>query len=90
MRKGGWLRFDFSWQTRILIVLHSTQMLFFMLTITSQMLPLCLNLEPNTEVLIDFLHYQLLLTIEFSLASCHMLYICDIAKPDDFNSTFGS
>ncbi|KAI7727776.1 hypothetical protein M8C21_013160 [Ambrosia artemisiifolia] len=83
VEKGGWLSCDFSWHPRIMIVAHSSGV--FLVDSRSEVysiIPL-LKLSTGDATKDIFLAFSVvgLDRFCFTLASNHMLFLCDIRKP---------
>ncbi|KAK1409884.1 hypothetical protein QVD17_36413 [Tagetes erecta] len=81
--KGGWLSCDFSWHPRILVVVHSRAV--FLVDSRSESYNITPLLKLDTELLTNdrFLAFSIAGPdrFYFTLASNHMLFLCDIRKP---------
>lgn len=80
---GEWLSCDFSWHIRILIVVHST--VVFLVELQSEKSNVTPLLKVGSEHLPNdkFIAFSIVAhdRFYFTLASKHMLFLCDLRKP---------
>ncbi|XP_024965387.1 uncharacterized protein LOC112505697 isoform X1 [Cynara cardunculus var. scolymus] len=81
--KGGWLSCDFSWHPRVLIVVHSS--VVFLVDLRSEKYNVIPLLKLGSEHVEDdrFVAFSIAAPdrFYFTLASKHMLFLCDLRKP---------
>lgn len=77
--KGGWLSCDFSWHPRVLVVVHSS--VVFLVDLRSEkynVIPLLKLVANDRFVAFSFAAPD---RFYFTLASNHILFLCDLRKP---------